>query len=55
MLSMINEAILDLGNYVNKKNINQIEGPYKLIDVFERILNFDKQQYGTGLKLLTRN
>ena len=44
MLSMSNEAILDLGNYVNKENINKIEGPDKVIYVFERILNFDKQQ-----------
>ena len=46
MLSMSNEAILDLGNYVNKENINKIEGPLKdkVIYVFERILNFDKQQ-----------
>ena len=25
MLSMSNEAILDLGNYVNKKNINKMK------------------------------
>ena len=47
MLSMINDTILDLRNDVNQKNINKIEGPDKVIDVFGRILNFDKQRKGT--------
>ena len=55
MLSIIKEPILDLRNSVNEKNINKFEGPDKVIDVFERILNFDKQQQVIGLKLLTPN
>ena len=46
MLSMINDTILDLRNDLNQKNINKIEGPDKVTDVFGRILNFDKQREG---------
>ena len=55
MLGMIKEPILDLRNSDYEKNINKIEGPDKVIDVFERILNFDKQQQVIGLKVLTPN
>ena len=47
MLSMINDKILDLRNDVNQKNINKIEGPDKVIDIFGRIFNFDKQRKGS--------
>ena len=40
-------------NVVNRKEIPKNEKPDKVINTVDEILNFDKQQEGSGLKKLT--
>ena len=36
------------------KEIPESENPKKVVDIVEKILNFDKQQKGKGVKILTQ-
>ena len=47
--------MIDLRNYVIKKAIPENENPDKVINVIEKILDFDKQEKGKRLKILTHN
>ena len=47
---MINDAMTDLRNDVDRKNINWNEQPDKLIDIGKRIFYFIKQVKGRPLK-----
>ena len=44
-------ALIDLRNAVQKKEIPNNENLEKVIDIVEEIFNFDKQQKGKGLRL----
>ena len=50
----INELI-KLMEDINKKEIPEIENPNKVTNIVEKILNFNEQQKGRRLKILTPN
>ena len=45
--------MINLRNVVNKKEIPEKEKPDVVINIAEKILEFNKQQKGSGLKMLT--
>ena len=47
-----NDAMIDLRNDTNKKNSNKNKKPDQVINVIERILNFNKQRKVQALKYL---
>ena len=49
----VNNALINLRNAVNKKEIPEKEKPDVVINIAEKILEFNKQQKGSGLKVLT--
>ena len=42
-----------LRKFINSKEINENENPKKVINIIKKILNFNKQQKGKGIKRLT--
>ena len=58
LLNTIKSNLSDLKNEIKKMSEDEIriEKPYKIVDIVELILNFNKQnQEGQGLKILTPN
>ena len=57
IVNHVNDALIDLRNAVNRKEIPKNENPDKDADIVEEILNFNKQQKGKGhpLDLATRH
>ena len=49
----LNESLIDLRNSVNSKEIPENGNPGKIIDIVEKIHDFNKQQKCRGLKILT--
>ena len=45
--------MIGLRNANNKKEISEHKNPNKLVDIVQKILDFNKQQKGKGLKILT--
>ena len=45
--------MISLRNVINKKKVTQNENPDKIINIVERILDFNKRQRGKGLKIST--
>ena len=45
--------MIGLRNAINKKEISEHKNPNKLVDIVQKILDFNKQQKGKGLKILT--
>ena len=45
--------MISLRNVINKKKVTQNENPDKIINIVERILDFNKWQRGKGLKIST--
>ena len=54
-MSVIKSGLSDLKNEIENmdEKEKEIEKPYKIVDIVENILKFDKQQQGYGLKILT--
>ena len=53
LVNNINDGLIGLRNAINRKEIPENENPNKIVDIVEKILNFNKQQKGKGLKILT--
>ena len=53
MVNWVNDTLINLGHAVNKKTIHKNENPDKVIDIVGKILDFNKQQKGKCLKILT--
>ena len=57
LVNVINSGLKDLKKEI--KNMSQeekeTEEPDKIVEIVEKILEFNKQQQGTGLKILTPN
>ena len=53
LVNSVNDGLIDLRNAINRKEIPENENPNKIVDIVEKILNFNKQQKGKGLKILT--
>ena len=46
-------GLIELMEDINKKEIPEIENPNKVTNIVEKILNFNEQQKGRRLKILT--
>ena len=53
----INSGLRDLKEEIEdmSEQEKEIENPNEIVDIVEMILEFNKQQQGQGLKILTRN
>ena len=45
--------MIGLKNGINKKEIPDHENPNKTVDIVEKVLDFNRQKKGEGLKILT--
>ena len=45
--------MIDLRNAIIRKDIPENENPNKIVHIVEKILDFNKQQKGKGIKILT--
>ena len=45
--------MINLRNDINRKKIPEKENPKKVVDIVEKTLDFNKQQKGKGIKILT--
>ena len=45
----INDSLIDFKKYIKTKKIPKIENLNKILNIVEKILNFNKQQIGEGL------
>ena len=48
-----NDRLIYLRNAIIKKEIPENENAIKMLDIVEKILDFNKQQKGKGIKILT--
>ena len=57
LVKVIESGLIDLENEIEKMSEDQIEieKPYEIVDTVEKILEFNRQQQGKGLKNLTPN
>ena len=53
LVNNINDGLIDLRNAFNRKEIPANKNPNKILDIVEKILDFNKQQKGKGIKILT--
>ena len=49
----VNDRLIGLKNGINKKEIPDHENPNKTVDIVEKVLDFNRQKKGEGLKILT--
>ena len=49
LVSNINNRLIDLRNYINRKENPENENPKKVANIVEKIVDFNKQQKGKGL------
>ena len=54
--ALINSALTDFKNRINRMSENEIrfEQPNEIVNIVEKILEFNRQQSGQGLKILTQ-
>ena len=55
LINQVNNALIDLRKDIIRKAIPKNESPDKVINIIEKILDFDKQKKGNRLKILTHN
>ena len=53
LVNNVNDRLIDLRNSIIKNEIPENESRNKIVDIVEKILEFNKQQKGKGLKILT--
>ena len=55
LMNTINSRLSDLKNEIEKMSENEIkiEKPYEIVNIVEKILEFNRQEQGQGLKILT--
>ena len=49
----VNNGLIDLRNDFKRKEITENENPKKVVDIVEKIIDFNKQQKGKRIKILT--
>ena len=49
----INNRLIELRNFINSKEFLENENPKKVVNIVEKIIDFNKKQKGKGLKILT--
>ena len=53
IVKIVNEALINLRNSINSKEIPENENSKKIVNIIEKIVDFNKQQKGDGIKILT--
>ena len=53
LVNNINDIMIDLRNTIIKIEVSENENPNKIVDIAEKILDFNKQKKGKGIKVLT--
>ena len=53
LVNNINNGSIDLRNNINRKEVPENGNPEKIDNIVEKILDFNKQQKGKGIKILT--
>ena len=51
----VNDQLIDLRNKIIRNEIPEKENPNKVVDIVEKIFDFNKQQKDKGIKILTTN
>ena len=51
LVNNVNDGLIDLRNII-RKEIPENQNPNKIVDIVEKIINFNKQQKGKGIKVL---
>ena len=46
--------MIELRNFINSKEFLENENQKKVVNIVEKIIDFNKKQKGKGLKILTR-
>ena len=46
LVNIVNDELIDIRNAIIRKDIPENENPNKIIDIVEKILDFNKQQKG---------
>ena len=53
IVNNVNDGLIDLRNDINRKEIPQNENPKKVVEIVEKMVDFNKQQKGKTIKILT--
>ena len=53
LVNNINDIMIDLRNTIIKIEVSENENPNKIVDIAGKILDFNKQKKGKGIKVLT--
>ena len=53
LVDNINDKLIALRNAIIKKEFPENKNPNKIVEIVEKILDFNKQQKGKGIKILT--
>ena len=53
IVNNVNDGLIDLRNDINRKEIPENENPKKVVEIVEKIIDFNKQRKGKGIKILT--
>ena len=53
LVNNVNDGLIDIRNAIIRKEIPENENPKKVVNIAKKILDFNKQQKGKGIKILT--
>ena len=53
IIKNINNGLIELSNSINSKEIPENENPEKVVNIVEKIIDFNKKQKGKGTRILT--
>ena len=53
LVNNVNDGLIDIRNAIIRKEIPENENPKKVVNIVKKILDFNKQQKGKGIKILT--
>ena len=53
LVNNVNDGLIDLRNSIIRKEILENENLNKIVDIVEKVLDFNKQQKSKGIKILT--
>ena len=53
LVNNVNDGLIDIRNAIIRKEIPENENSKKVVNIVEKILDFNKQQKGKGVKILT--
>ena len=52
IVNNINNGLIDKRNDINRREISESKNPKKVVDIVEKVLEFNKQQKGKEIKIL---